>query len=88
MTKRYLIAAFVALQGLDVISTMYFLHTGRGVEGNPLIALCMVHLGAWWFVPKMALVLSTVPVLARARPGYVAGMNALYTYVVINNFML
>jgi hypothetical protein len=88
MSKRYLIVAFVALQGLDVISTMYFLHTGRGVESNPLIVLCMVHLGAWWFVPKMALVLATVPVLARGHTRYVAGMNALYTYVVINNFML
>jgi hypothetical protein len=88
MTKRYLIAAFVLLQGLDVISTMYFLHTGRGVEANPFMALLMSQGGHWWWIIKMALVCATVPVLMRGRTRYVAGMDAFYAYVVINNFML
>lgn len=86
--KRYLILAFVALQVLDIITTQHFLSTGRGVEGNPVVILLMAHLGTWWWVGKLAMVLPTVPVLVRGRTRYAAIMTGLYAAVIVNNLTI
>lgn len=87
-THRNLILAYIALQCLDVASTFYFLSTPHGVEGNPVILLFMTYFGAWWWVPKLALAASTIPVFMRGRARYVAAMTGLYALVVVNNIMI
>jgi hypothetical protein len=86
--KPLLLAAFVALQILDVVTTLRFLDSGRGVEANPVMALAMLHLGAWWWIAKLAAALLTLPILARGRIRYVAVMVAFYTVTVANNVLL
>lgn len=86
--KPTLLVSYVVLQALDVLSTMHFLSTGHGVETNPVMLFSMEHLGVWWWTPKLAIVLATLPILSRARLRYVAGMTSFYAFVVVNNLML
>jgi hypothetical protein len=86
--KRNLLLAFAALQVLDVLSTQYFLSTGRSIEGNPFVLLLMVHLGAWWWVAKLALAMTSVPVLVRAKTRYAVGLVGLTAVVVVNNLTI
>lgn len=84
--KRALLATFVALQVLDVVSTHLAL-AGCATchEGNPVVAATMAHLGAWWWAPKMALMLALVPLLARLCTGFVAAACTFTTVVIVSN---
>jgi len=88
--KTALILALVALQGLDVATTNAFLSSGNAVEGNPIMAFAMEHLGANWWLIKLAVLAVAVPVLAsrKTRLRYVVGMVALYSGIVANNLMV
>lgn len=88
VVKKYLLAAFVAMQVLDVLTTNHFIATGRGIEGNPFVLMLMVQFGAWWWVAKLGIVSFTIPVLARGRTRYAAIMTGLYSVVIVNNIML
>jgi hypothetical protein len=50
-----LVAIIVALQVIDCITTNRILAMPGGVETNPLMAWCIDHLGAWWWLPKIAI---------------------------------
>lgn len=88
--KTALILALVALQAIDVATTQAFLASGNGVEGNPIMALAMEHLGSYWWLTKIAVVAIAVPVLAspRTKLRYPAAMVALYSFIVVNNLMV
>jgi hypothetical protein len=88
--KTALIIALVALQAADVATTNAFLASGHAVEGNPIMAFAMEHLGAHWWVIKLAALAVAVPVLAsnRTRLRYVVAMVALYSGIVANNLMV
>lgn len=88
-SKRLVLAAFVALQVLDVVTTMRFLENGRGVELNPIFIFLMELGGPWWWLAKLAVMLGIVaPVLALGRLRYVATMTAFYVFVVANNAII
>ncbi|MCK1671077.1 DUF5658 family protein [Bradyrhizobium sp. 150] len=84
--KRTFLTAFIALQVLDVASTEWALAAcGTCHEGNPVVAATMAQLGAWWWVPKMVLMLALVPALARGRVSFAAAACAFMAIVVVNN---
>jgi len=90
MTSRSLTLlwlAFVGLQFADIVSTEYFLNTGRGVEGNPLVALTMSTIGVWWIIPKIIVTLGCAAILVK-RPLVLTAMTILYGFVVLSNLML
>ncbi len=82
--KSILLAVFGALQIADVITTKQVLANG-GWEANPLGVLAMTHLGAYWPIPKLALMAVCIAVMIRWRPRYIASLMALMGIVVANN---
>lgn len=92
--RTLLLSTFTALQVGDVLSTNRFLATGRGVEGNPLVSAIMEVLGQYWWIPKWALVVAFVAFMTsrsadrRVTVPALAILNALYLYVVVNNYSL
>jgi hypothetical protein len=86
--KRVLLSAFLALQVLDVLTTIRFLANGNAVEANPVMIFAMDRLGPWWWIIKIAMVLVVVPILARGRVRYVAAICGLYAITVVNNLIL
>ena len=86
-THRNLILAFIALQLLDVASTMYCLKWIDGNEANPVVQLFITHLGSWWWAPKLALAFSTIPIFMNCRTRHLAAVTALCAVVVLNNII-
>ncbi len=79
--------AVIALQFLDLYTTAFALRTGRGVEGNPVIAWMMKRMGT---IPS--LILSKGAVIALAvfiwHEGSIFVMAALgvaYAIIMANN---
>lgn len=88
MAKFALLAIFTVLQIADVVTTNHALAMSGLTERNPVMMASMDHLGALWWLPKLALVLYIAVILRRmprmpAWPlGALAGMNLA---VVANN---
>ncbi len=89
MTRKFtLIASMAALQILDVATTNLALANGA-VEANPLAALAMVHLGAWWMVPKLMVGAVTCAAMCRwTRMHIVTGCVAFYALIQANNVLV
>ena len=84
MVRRGLLIAFVLLQTLDVLTTVYVLEHG-GWEGNLLMAWAMHHLGPFWVFVKIAAISVAYYYMSRWKPkalGYVVAFCAL---VIVNN---
>jgi hypothetical protein len=84
LSKATLLTAFGALQVADVITTKRVLDNG-GWEANPLGALTMAHIGAYWPIPKLALMAVCLACMIRWKPRHVAPFVAVMGLVVANN---
>ena len=84
LSKATLLTAFGALQVADVITTKRVLDNG-GWEANPLAVLAMTLLGAYWPIPKLALMAVCLACMIRWKPRHVAPFVALMSLVVANN---
>lgn len=97
LDNQFLLALFLALQGLDVVSTMAVLSTGLASEGNPLFVVIasMVGEGSAWIAIITAkiiavafvLVLSTSIDEGKARKMLYA-VNFWMLFVVIHNYWM
>ena len=82
--KITLLMAFVMLQVLDVVTTQHVLAHG-GFEANPVGVWTMATFGAYWPVPKLALMGLVALVLTRYRALDIAPFVVLMGIVVANN---
>ncbi len=82
--KAILLAVFAALQVGDVMTTQQVLAHG-GWEANPLGVLAMARFGAYWPIPKLALMAACLLLMVRWKPRYVAPFVGLMGVVVANN---
>src|SRR5262249_17513908 len=89
----YIVLLFVLLQIADVISTNIGLAHPGVAETNPVVMLALIHLGAFWWLPKLIIL---VPITLGIRAGGFRGWrgqmtlgmtSALYAVVVANNLM-
>ncbi len=85
-TPQALFAALLAINLLDVLTTLHILKHG-GYERNKLLARLMLAIG-----PLPAMLVLKVPVLAGIGyaladmpPWLLGGLVAFYVYVVVNN---
>lgn len=84
-----LITLFSVLQLADVLTSNHLLRTPGYGEGNPIEAATMTHLGALWWLPKLALVAFAFLTAPRVRvtwPYYF--VVAFYAAVVANNLAI
>jgi hypothetical protein len=91
MMAQLLALIIVVVGVLDVVSTNASIAAG-GAETNALIAALMTQLGAYWYVPKMAihvivalflLWLPSRPLIWKARICVIA-----YTMIIATNFYI
>ncbi|GGF28122.1 hypothetical protein GCM10011611_37690 [Aliidongia dinghuensis] len=91
MKKFAVIAALVALQIADVLSTNAALAAPGIVEANPVMAWCQGALGALWWLPKVAVVAFVAYAVLRLERLHArwltAGMIGLYCAVVASNVL-
>lgn len=93
MTLLYIvIAIFIILQVLDVISTNQALSRGNR-EANPIVKKLMDIFGPVWWLPKLvgvfALLYIGVPMLpVMGATVMIVALNIFYGYFVYNNFQL
>jgi Domain of unknown function (DUF5658) len=89
----YIVLLFVLLQVADVISTNIGLARPDMVETNPLMLFTLAHLGAFWWLPKLAIL---VPIALGIRAGALRSRrehiamglaSALYAVIVVNNLI-
>ena len=84
--KRFLLAAILVLQALDVLTTNHVLALG-GHEGNPIVQAGQAYLGAFWWLPKLAMAVVLIPVMDRWPVRKVVPIACLLSAVVINNLV-
>ena len=84
------VAIIVVLQVIDCITTTTILAMPGGVETNPLMAWCMDYLGAWWWLPKIAIAAAFVGYCLTCQEfRFILGFGmALCAFVVGNNLFL
>jgi len=77
----------LALQVLDLATTLYVLRTGKGAEANPIARKLMA-----WFGPELGLALpklafaGAIWTFRASTPAWVfAGLCVLYIVIVANN---
>jgi hypothetical protein len=83
---RLLLILFAGLQAADVVTTNHALAIPGISEANPLMALSQAHLGAAWWLPKVAvvgLVCFATP-LTRRRWAMICVVS-LYAAAVVGN---
>jgi len=84
------VAIIVVLQIMDCITTNTILAIPGGVETNPLMAWCMDHLGAWWWLPKITIAAVFVGYCLTCQEfRFIVGFGmAFCAFVVGNNLFL
>lgn len=77
----------LALQVLDLATTLYVLRTGKGAEANPIARKLMA-----WFGPEFGLALPKLLIAGviwtvrdTTPPVVFAGLCAVYVFIVANN---
>ena len=89
----YVVLVLVLLQIADVISTNIALARPGAAETNPLVILALAYLGAFWWLPKLIIL---VPIALGIRAGGLRGRReqvamlaavALYAVVIANNLI-
>jgi Domain of unknown function (DUF5658) len=89
----YVVLFLVVLQIADVISTNIALARPGAVETNPVVSLALAHLGVFWWLPKLIIL---VPIALGIRAGGLRGRReqiammaavVLYAVVVANNLI-
>ena len=77
---------FVGLQIADVVTTNYALAIPGNWEANPIMQLSQTHLGAAWWLPKVAAVgFAAVAVPQRSRPWPILCAVSYYIIIVSGN---
>lgn len=83
-----LLIAFIALQLADFYTTYTVIRTGKGSEGNPVLAWLFGRIG---YVPGLAIVKGLMIAGASYLTNYpngdilLGGISLLYVWVVYNN---
>lgn len=79
---------FAALQLADVVTTNHALAAATAVEGNPIMALAITHLGTVWWLPKVAIVaFSMIAVRQIRRRWPFKVVTAILVVLVANNLV-
>ena len=77
---------FIALQIADVVTTNYALAVPGNWEANPIMQLSQTHLGAAWWLPKVAAVgFAAVAVPDALRPWPILFAVSYYVIIVSGN---
>jgi hypothetical protein len=77
---------FIGLQIADVVTTNYALAVPGNWEANPIMKLSQTHLGAAWWLPKLAAVgFAAVAVPQRSRPWPILCAVSYYIIIVSGN---
>jgi len=86
-TKLWLIALLIALQLADVVTTNRGLEHSGIWEANPLVALSMTSLGAFWWAPlKISFVCYVLLAAPRIRWTWPLGLvSGIFLVIVGNN---
>jgi Domain of unknown function (DUF5658) len=80
---------FIGLQIADVVTTNYALANPGNWEANPIMQLSQAHLGAAWWLPKVAAVgFAAVAAPQRLRPWPILFAVSYYVIVVSGNLAL
>jgi hypothetical protein len=89
----YVVLLLVVLQIADVISTNIALARPGAVETNPVVILALAHLGEFWWLPKLMIL---VPIALGIRAGGLRSRReqiamgtavALYAVIIANNLI-
>jgi len=92
-TFLVLAIALIILNILDIVTTHNAIKSGKGVEGNPVMAWVMKVFGAAWWAPKLVIIAVAIFSLHQAQTSNLA-IPALvllviaYTYVVYSNYKI
>ena len=77
---------FIGLQIADVVTTNYALAIPGNWEANPIMHLSQTHLGAAWWLPKVAAVGFAAAVAPRrSRPWPILLVVSYYVIIVSGN---
>ena len=77
---------FIGLQIADVVTTNYALAVPGNWEANPIMHLSQTHLGAAWWLPKVAAVwFAAIAVPQRSRPWPILCAVSYYMIIVLGN---
>ena len=77
---------FIGLQIADVVTTNSALAVPGNWEANPIMQLSQIHLGAAWWLPKIAAVGFAAAVAARtSRPWPILFIVSYYVIIVSGN---
>jgi hypothetical protein len=77
---------FIGLQIADVVTTNYALAVPGNWEANPIMHLSQTHLGASWWLPKVAAVAFAPAVAPRTwRPWPILFAVSYYVIIVSGN---
>ena len=86
--KGRFLLLFALLQLADVVTTNHGLSAAEVVEGNPVMALAMVHLGPMWWLPKVALIAFSMIAVRRIRRQWPLNLvTAILVAIVANNLL-
>ena len=79
---------FIGLQIADVVTTNYALAVPGNWEANPIMQLFQTHLGAAWWIPKVAAVGFAVVVAPRTRRRWpIVLASSYYVMIVLGNLV-
>jgi hypothetical protein len=78
-----LLALFVALEIIDILTTNRGLESHGTWEANPLMAAFQVRLGALWWLPKAAMVAWVALAATRTRRRWPLYFAATYCAIVV-----
>ena len=86
--KGHFLLLFAALQLADVVTTNHGLSAAEVVEGNPVMALAMAHLGPVWWLPKVVIVAFAMIAVRRIRRRWPLNLvTAILVALVANNLL-
>ena len=86
MINYILLAIFIALQCGDFYTTYTILKTGKGHEANPILATLMAKLDMAGVLAFFKLGAILIAVMLMDYWYILAGLDALYVWVVWNNY--
>jgi hypothetical protein len=80
---------FIGLQVADVVTTNYALTNPGNWEANPIMQFSQTHLGAVWWLPKVAAIgFGAIAVPQALRPWPILVAVSYYVVVVSGNLAL
>ena len=86
MINYILLAIFIALQCGDFYTTYTIIKTGKGHEANPILATLMAKLDMAGVLAFFKLACIGIGFILMPYWWTLAGLNALYIWVIYNNY--